>query len=152
LPPIILPPSTILSTIPSDQIPSSNNNTLPTLPINPPDDSSTNPTTIPISALNHSSSIVDSSLNTIPSIPPLRHSACIQARQLLRPDENTLAFLSKFAPLHDSHDLLPLDFHPSLFVSTDSLICAIANGSTEPDFDTGDDPSWAEALRSPERE
>jgi hypothetical protein len=132
---------------------------VPTIVIHPTPDSS--PPSCPnLLSLSSSSDIVlrphlnDPTIPSlpVPAIPPLRQSACIQALHSQPPDHGTLAFLSEYAPLCDTHDLLPLDFDASNFLSTDSLICTIADGSTEPDFDTGDDPSWAEAMCSPERE
>jgi transposase InsO family protein len=153
--PPIFPSSSSLSSLPQP----SPTDSVPTIIIHTTPDSSL-PSVPDLSSLSSSSSIVprpDSDNNTvpclpIPAIPPLRRSARIQALRSQQPDNGTLAFLSEYAPLRNTHDLLPLDFDVSNFLSSDSLICALADGSAEPDFDTGDDPSWAEAMHSPERE
>jgi len=63
------------------------------------------------------------------------------------------AFLSEYVPFLNTHnDLLPLDFTPSDFDSIDTFITSLSDGSTEPNFDTNDDPSWVAAICSPERE
>ena len=87
---------------------------------------------------------------TVP--PPLRRSPHLLARQTNATDEIHSAFLSEFCPLHDTHDLLPLDFTPSNFHSTDIFLSSLSDGSVGPVFDTSDDPCWSAAMRSPERE
>ena len=78
--------------------------------------------------------------------PPL---CCSSRLKNLHP--NTNALLTKFLPLSNSHDLLPLSVaDPSL--SVDLVLSALADSSMEPAVDTGDDPSWTEALASLERE
>ena len=79
--------------------------------------------------------------------PPLRRSERIA--QLTHP--NATALLSRFSPIRDSHDLIHLSIaDPSLDV--DYVLSALADGSMEPTLDTGDDPSWAEALASSDKE
>ena len=62
------------------------------------------------------------------------------------------AFLSEFSPYCESHDLIPLDLSSDLATSIDEALSAITTGSLEPDTDVNDDPTWADAMRSPERE
>jgi hypothetical protein len=63
--------------------------------------------------------------------------------------------LSEFAPFRESHYLIPTDFDPGHLpplLSVDEVLSAITDGTIEPTIDCGDDPSWEEALASPERE
>jgi hypothetical protein len=62
------------------------------------------------------------------------------------------ALLSEYIPFHDSHDLIPLDFVPSEFDSIHIFLSSLSDGSTEPNFDSNDDLSWATAMKSMERE
>jgi hypothetical protein len=64
----------------------------------------------------------------------------------------TVAFLSEFSPFHESHSLLPLDTSDLSPHSLDSALATIADGDLEPVYDDDDDPTWAEAMASPERE
>ena len=64
----------------------------------------------------------------------------------------TSAFLSEFSPFHDSHYLLPLDTSDISPHSLESALSSIADGSLEPYYDDDNDPKWAEAMASPERE
>ena len=90
--------------------------------------------------------------NPPPPPPPRRSARLASARQRQEElNEQTQALLSEFAPIRDSHCLI----HTDLAVATTSLeevLSAIADGSMEPILDSGDDPSWAEALASPDRE
>jgi hypothetical protein len=61
------------------------------------------------------------------------------------------ALLSEFAPVRESHYLIPTDL-ATTDTSLEEVLSAIADGSMEPILDSGDDPSWAEALSSPDRE
>jgi hypothetical protein len=67
-------------------------------------------------------------------------------------DDRTSVFLSEFVPFIDSHSLLPLDISDLSTFSIDSVLSAIVDGSLEPSVDSDDDPLWAEAMASPERE
>ena len=62
------------------------------------------------------------------------------------------AILSEFSSVCDSHDLLPLSISPSEHSSVTEVLSALANGSSTPELDTTDDPSWADAISSPDRE
>jgi Reverse transcriptase (RNA-dependent DNA polymerase) len=61
------------------------------------------------------------------------------------------ALLSEFAPFYDTHMLVPLSTDVP-FPSIDDALHAIASGSTDPVLIDNDDPSWSEALASPEWE
>ena len=71
-------------------------------------------------------------------------------------DDRAEALLSEFASVHDTHHLIPTDLDladdPGTHYSVEMVLSAIADGSMEPILDSGDDPSWSEALASPDRE
>ena len=50
------------------------------------------------------------------------------------------------------HTLLPLSFTTGNFDLPDFLFSAISDGSAKPDFDSGDDPLWTNAIHSPQHE
>jgi hypothetical protein len=79
--------------------------------------------------------------------PPLRHSHSLAA--LSQP--SATALLTEFAKVSHSHELLPLSIEDST-LSPDYVLSTIADSSLEPAIDTGDDPLWADALASPNRE
>jgi hypothetical protein len=58
---------------------------------------------------------------------------------------------SEYVPFHDTHDLILLDL-PDSITSVEHILTALENGTIEPETDTSDDPSWAEAMKSSERE
>ena len=63
------------------------------------------------------------------------------------------AFLTEFAPLRDTHFLLPLELDMSSSCSSvGEALSALAVGATDIELDPDDDPLWASALASPERE
>jgi len=70
-------------------------------------------------------------------------------------EDHTQAFLAEFAPLRQTHLLLAVDldqnFSPSS-LSIDDVLSALSNGTIKPVLDSGDEPSWAQALASPEHE
>ena len=71
-------------------------------------------------------------------------------------DDRAEALLSEFASVCDTHHLIPTDLDladdPGTHYSVEMVLSAIADGSMEPILDSGDDPSWSEALASPDRE
>jgi hypothetical protein len=87
-------------------------------------------------------------------------SASTQHRRLSRTSKSsplsnqllTVAFLSEFIPYHESHSLLPLDTSNISPHSLDSALATIADSNLEPVYDNNDDPKWADAMASPERE
>lgn len=106
--------------------------------------------TIPVHRHNNNN-VTDTNNEEPPHIhPPLRRSARLTQRSTT--NQLQTALLSKYAPFADSHDLIPINFTPSDFKSLDVFLSSLANGSTELYFDTGDNPSWATALQSTERE
>ena len=107
-------------------------------------------TTIPVDSNNQNNAIINNDETPPHNQTLLRRSA----RLAQRANTNQLqtALLSEYAPLADSHDLIPIYFTPSDFESLHVFLSSLSDGSTEPLLDTGDDPSWATAIRSPERE
>ena len=58
-------------------------------------------------------------------------------------------------PVRESHYLIPADLASDDFTASKSLeevLSTIADGTMEPILDSGDDPTWADALASPDRE
>jgi hypothetical protein len=67
-------------------------------------------------------------------------------------DPHTMAFLTKYSPLCDSHDLIPMELPMDAEPTIDEVLAAIADGTMEPKIDPDDKPKWADAIASPERE
>ena len=68
-------------------------------------------------------------------------------------DHHIHAFLSEFSPVRDTHELIPLDLYTENPLTTiDEVLSAITNGTVDLETNIGDDPTWSEALASPERE
>jgi transposase InsO family protein len=90
-----------------------------------------------------------------PSVP-LRRSARIPLLALRRAEagsEHAHALLSEFSRFRDTHHLIAADLNlADINLSIDEVLSAISDGSIEPLVDSGDDPTWAEALASPDRE
>jgi len=107
--------------------------TIPTITITPPHDNN------------------DALINPAVAPPPLCRSPRLLACQMNATDKIHFVFLSQFSPLRDTHDLLPLDFNPSHFPSTDIFLSSLCDGSVEPIIDADDDPCWSTAMHSPER-
>ena len=106
--------------------------------------------TIPVDSNNNNNANINNNETPPHNQPPLRRSARLVQR--ITTDQLQTALLSEYAPLADSHDLIPIYFTPSDFESLNVFLSSLSDGSTEPLLDTGDDPSWATAIRSPERE
>ena len=87
----------------------------------------------------------------LPSVPEAHVSTFLDD---LPPDDFTHAFLSEFSDLRETHDLLFLDLPSDCDIPLQAFLSDIETGSLEPacHADTDDDPSWREALASPERE
>ena len=147
-------------TAPYDTTSSSlNNNTIPydtanneSVSNNPPTNTITNSTN-PIPT--------DSTTQTThaPPAPSLRRSSRIAARGAATepspPEAHiTQAFLSEYSIFRESHDLFPLSLPPDLPLSTsiNTALVSLSDGSLIPEPDSDDDPLWAKALASPERE
>ena len=64
----------------------------------------------------------------------------------------TAAFLSEYADVRDTHDLIPADIYLEGLTSVDEVLAALSDGSIQPTIDIDDEPSWAEAMASDERE
>jgi hypothetical protein len=89
---------------------------------------------------------------TIPPRLSLRRSACIRA--LNQSDDHTAAFLAKYSTVRDTHDLLPTDIiFENDSASIDDILSALSDSSLEPtSADDNDEPTWAQAMASDERE
>jgi len=117
----------------------------------------TNDSLLPNSRL--SSAISDSVTSTahartarstrLPSLPEAHVSTFIND---LPPDDFTHCFLTEFSEFRQTHDLLPLDLPRDYNFPLDVFLSDVETGSLEPTADTNDDPSWKEALASPQRE
>ena len=101
---------------------------------------------------NDSNTIRTIASNTNETAPTLCRSARLLAQRPNKQNDLHTAFLSEYTPFFDSHDLVHLDFDPSDFESIHAFLSSISSGSSEPEFDNNDDPSWPAAMRSPERE
>src|SRR5260221_8471741 len=64
----------------------------------------------------------------------------------------THAFLSRFSDFRETHDLLPLELPPDCDLPLDIFLSDVETGSLEPTCSDNDEPSWREALSSPEWE
>ena len=64
----------------------------------------------------------------------------------------THTFLSEFSDFRKTHNLLPLDLPPDCDLPLDVFLSDAKTRSFEPICNTNDDPSWQEALASPECE
>ena len=85
-----------------------------------------------------------SSANHLCQLRGLKHTSSL--------DDRALALLSEFSPFINSHSLIPLDLSGVAPVPLDSVLLVVTDSSLEPQIDIDDDPLWAEAMASPERE
>ena len=77
------------------------------------------------------------------------------AYRTAQPDDHTEAFLAEFAPLHQTHFLFAANLDPTFPASSfpiDQVLSGLADGNIEPILDSSNEPSWAQALASPEWE
>jgi len=85
--------------------------------------------------------------------PTLEPSAAHMATDEYDASDHSEAFLAEFAPLRDTHFLLPIELDLSQSCSTvGEALTAMAVGATDLVLDPDDDPNWANAIASPERE
>jgi len=87
----------------------------------------------------------------IPPRPPPCRSPRLQNSN--PPMDHSVAFLTEYSYVRDTHDLFPTDIildgdAPSI----DSVLSALGNGSLEPTSFDDDEPTWAQAMASSERE
>jgi transposase InsO family protein len=87
----------------------------------------------------------------IPPAPPESRLPRRSKRLAERSLAPTTALLAEFSKVSHSHDIFPLSVEDTS-LPVDYVLSAIADGSLEPVSDTGDDPSWAEALASKDKE
>ena len=52
----------------------------------------------------------------------------------------------------DSHDLLPAELCLDTPLTIPDVLAALLDGNISPSLDASDDPTWAKAINSPERE
>jgi hypothetical protein len=93
---------------------------------------------------------------TVPPRSSLCHSPQLQGLLPQPPAPQTpdyaVAFLSEYADVQDMHDLFPTELCFESQYSVDDVLTALGDGSLEPSIDADDDPSWAQAMASNERE
>ena len=90
---------------------------------------------------------------TIPPRPLPRRSPRLQALANNPPPDYSAAFLSEYSPVRDTHDLLPADLPiEELPPSVEEVLAALSDGSLQPVVDPEDEPLWAHAMASNERE
>jgi hypothetical protein len=59
----------------------------------------------------------------------------------------------EYSMVRDSHELFPADLClGDAPISVPEILAALSDGNITPTLDANDDPTWAEALASPERE
>jgi hypothetical protein len=131
-------------------VPPPSNVSVPTIPSPPlPRRSSRNPVPNP-----RYTSTSDARLNAAISDATeagLRRKEERAARRIARLENLTKALLCDFT--RDSHEVIQADLDlGDHSISVDEAIAAIADGTIVPTADSGDDPSWSEALASPDRE
>jgi transposase InsO family protein len=146
---------------PTWDTPSPNQNSLPSPPpSNSPPFIPTSSPFIPIdhfpsnqTATSSTSHIHQSPVDPLPPPQPVPDPPAPHRSQRIAARSQTpaRALLAEFSKVSHSHELLPLAV-PDLSLSPEFVLSAIADGSMEPSIDTGDDPSWADALTSPDRE
>lgn len=59
-------------------------------------------------------------------------------------------FLSEYATVQDTHELIPAEICLEGFTSVDEVLAALSEGLIEPTIDIDNEPSWAEAMASNE--
>ena len=77
------------------------------------------------------------------------------ARRAAQSEDHTQTFLTEFAPFRRTHFLIATDLDadfPVSLLSMDEVLSSLAEGNIIPILDSGDEPSWEQALASPERE
>lgn len=139
----LVPNAAASSSLPTPNItitPASNNTILP-LPTTP-----AHPTTLrrsPRLAAVRSKPPPSSSDMTTP-----HRSLCVDDS-----DRQISAFLAEYAPVRDTHCLLPLALDvSSTTLSVPEVLAALSTGDADITLDDDDDPSWSSALASSERE
>jgi len=134
----------------------------------------------PLTPLSPSPSLDD--LPAPPPNPPLRRTSCIPVpstrltsndglrhgqrlasaisdarlsatrRQEERTQDHALAILTEYSDVGDTHELLHADLCLDDTLSIEDTLAALSDGSFEPELKPDDEPTWAQALASPERE
>lgn len=87
-----------------------------------------------------------------PGLPSIHEANLSSFIDNLPSNDFTHAFLSEFSDFRFTHDLLPLVLPDDFDDPLDAFLSDIETGSLVPSCDDNDDPSWMEAMASPERE
>jgi hypothetical protein len=83
----------------------------------------------------------------------LRRKEECNAQRNTRLENLAEAFIADFSNVRESHDLIPINIDlENELLSIDETIAAISDRTIAPTTDPGDNPSWEEALASPNRE
>ncbi len=77
-----------------------------------------------------------------------------RAQQSITPQtDHAFAILSEYSEVQDMHDLFHTDLcFENNTLTIDEALATLSDGSLEPTVEPDDEPSWAQALASPERE
>jgi hypothetical protein len=133
---------------------------MPTISVTPPSPTHTQP-------LPPNTPQLPPSLNTMPSRIPLRRSPRLAAHAIpslptaphnnlsllaYHDDTPLTTFLTEFAPIRDTHFLLPVSLTLASASSVSEALAAMSNGETEILLEDDNDPSWSSALASPNQE
>ncbi len=66
--------------------------------------------------------------------------------------DHALAILTEYSDVRDTHELLHADLCLDDTLSIEDMLAALSDGSFEPELEPDDEPTWAQALASPECE
>ncbi len=66
--------------------------------------------------------------------------------------DHALAILTEYSDVQDTHELLHADLCLHETLSIDDALAALSDGSFEPELEPDDEPTWAQALASPDCE
>ena len=136
-------------------------------PISPQNTTTNNP----LISITPPSPPLPPSPSPLPAPPPLRRSPRIQTIPKVSYRDTTLlaaapspligsdqdprvsAFLAEYAPLRDTHYLLPLTLDASsATLSVNEVLTALVTGNTETAISDDDDPLWSAAINGTEKE
>jgi hypothetical protein len=143
-----LPPSTPPS--PLTPLPRSPPPTPPTLPA-PIPQQTPSPDTQP--SVRRSSQIPIPTSRYLTNDSLTHHRRAVHYTNHHIPDHSPLvSFITEFLPLRQTHYLHPCHLDPHLFQDINLTLMALTDGSTELEVQPDDDPSWTQAIASPEQE
>lgn len=88
-----------------------------------------------------------------PPHAPSHHSSCLQALSNAPIPNHSVAFLSAYSAICNTHNLFPTDLSvEGAAMSVDDIPTALGDGFLEPSIDPDNKPSWAQAMASSEWE